>query len=564
MPETKLKSSYDIAIIGAGISGLTSSALLSRAGLSCCVLEMNPKAGGYIQGFHRGTFRFDTAIHWLNSCGPDGFVSRIFKMIGSDYPKAKEQKRIRRYLSDDFDYLLTNSPEELKNQWLKEFPEDQKGIQAFFAEARKIATSFDSHRYLTRTSDTKNILEKFFHALQMFKFIMPFIPLVKYTGKKGVKKGLKKYFKSPKLQAVFSSEPDLLSCLIPFSFAYLKDFQTPPQGGSQSYIEWLEYISQSLGSTISYKSKVDQIEIENQEVKALTFIRDGKKQMLSCKYIIAACDLKSVYEEMLPKNSISQKLKDKIQKANIYDSAFIVSIALDCPTENLGIGEETIYMADSYLERKILQSGDPHQSGIQILGSSIRDKSLALAEQGTLSLFIPGKIDAFEHWACERDENGKFIRGKAYKELKNQIADILIDRVQEKLMPNLREHIVGVDIATPITLNRYTANRDGSMMGQKPGKENMQAKVVGYKTPIKNLYIGGHWADLGGGVPIAVKSALNASLIVLKKENKAAFRLMSRYIDGKLQENSIYTSEILRPYSNSWIQELTPAQKAVK
>ncbi len=564
MRETKLKSSYDVAIIGAGISGLTSSAILSRAGLSCCVLEMNPKAGGYIQGFDRGTFRFDSAIHWLNSCGPDGFVSRIFKMIGSDYPKAKEQKRIRRYLSDDFDYLLTNSPEELKNQWLKEFPEDQKGIQAFFADARKIATSFDSHRYLTRTNDTKNSIEKLHHALQMFKFILPFIPLVKYTGKKGVKKGLKKYFKNPKLQAVFSSEPDLLSCLIPVSFAYLNDFQTPPQGGSQSYAEWLEHINLSLGSAISYNSKVDKIEIKNQAIKALTFIRDGKTKTLSCKYIIAACDIKSVYEKMLPENSISPKLKDKIQKAKIYDSAFIVSIALDCPTENLGIGEETIYMADSHLEREILESGDPHQSGIQILGSSIRDKSLALSEQGTLSLFIPGKINAYENWACEKDEKGKFIRGKAYKELKNQLADILIDRVKEKLMPNLREHILRIDIATPITHYRYTANRGGSMMGQKPGKENMQAKVAGYKTPIKNLYIGGHWADLGGGIPIAVKSALNSSLIILKKENKAAFRLMSLYIDGKWQENSIYTSEILRPYSNSWIQELTPAQKVEK
>jgi prolycopene isomerase len=58
----------------------------------------------------------------------------------------------------------------------------------------------------------------------------------------------------------------------------------------------------------------------------------------------------------------------------------------------------------------------------------------------------------------------------------------------------------------------------------------MQAKVAHYKTPVKNITIGGHWAELGGGVPIAVKAAYNAALIVLKDENKAAYNEMIAYI----------------------------------
>ncbi|MFT4644170.1 MAG: phytoene dehydrogenase-like protein, partial [Planctomycetota bacterium] len=85
-----LENKYDVVIIGAGVSGLTSAALLSKAGLSVCVLDKAQHAGGYLQGFTRKGFRFDSALHWLNQCGEEfGMVSTIFKFLGNDYPKVK-------------------------------------------------------------------------------------------------------------------------------------------------------------------------------------------------------------------------------------------------------------------------------------------------------------------------------------------------------------------------------------------------------------------------------------------------------------------------------------------
>ena len=68
------------------------------------------------------------------------------------------------------------------------------------------------------------------------------------------------------------------------------------------------------------------------------------------------------------------------------------------------------------------------------------------------------------------------------------------------------------------------------MMGTRPGRKNMQLRVSHYQTPVKNIVIGGHWAELGGGVPIAVKAAYNASLIVLKDQNKNEYKKMVDYI----------------------------------
>ena len=87
-----VKSNYDVVVIGAGVSGLTSAALLSKAGLSVLVLERDSRPGGYLAGFRRKNYRFDSAIHWLNQCGEVGIVSKIFGFLGKDWPKPVPQK----------------------------------------------------------------------------------------------------------------------------------------------------------------------------------------------------------------------------------------------------------------------------------------------------------------------------------------------------------------------------------------------------------------------------------------------------------------------------------------
>src|SRR5512136_1362682 len=100
-------SACDVVVIGAGISGLTAAALLSRSGLHVRVAEEQPRAGGYLQGFTRSGFTFDTSVHWLNDMGPDGFVSRLLSHVGDDWPRCRALRRIWRFKGESFDYLLT-------------------------------------------------------------------------------------------------------------------------------------------------------------------------------------------------------------------------------------------------------------------------------------------------------------------------------------------------------------------------------------------------------------------------------------------------------------------------
>ena len=136
------------------MGGLTTAALLSKAGFSVCVLEKEPHAGGYLAGFRRKDFRFDTAIHWLNQCTTGGMACKIFDLLGSDHPNVVPQRRIRRYKGESFDYLLTNNPDELRDQLISEFPHERDGLMRFFKAAKKLGKSFNEFSKIFRTEES--------------------------------------------------------------------------------------------------------------------------------------------------------------------------------------------------------------------------------------------------------------------------------------------------------------------------------------------------------------------------------------------------------------------------
>src|SRR5690606_5946499 len=73
----------------------------------------------------------------------------------------------------------------------------------------------------------------------------------------------------------------------------------------------------------------------------------------------------------------------------------------------------------------------------------------------------------------------------------------------------------------------------GSIVGTKPSSANVKSGVAHYLTPVRNLIFSGQWAELGGGVPIAVKAGTNAALLVLRRERKEAFANLADALDGK-------------------------------
>lgn len=524
----------DVVVIGSGVSGLLAACLLSRMGKKVVVLEKHNIIGGYLQGFERKGFVFDSAIHWLNQYNEVGTITRVFQMLGSDYPKPQPMQRIQLHVTNKHQYLLTDNPEELRMQLIHDFPHEEKGINRFFKAARKIAAvSLKFHAFF-QTIEAKPSWQIPFFRMKQLAIIYPLIPYALYGGNEGVKKGLAKFFKDPDLLSLFCTERDLLSCLFPIAWAYNKDYQNPPIGGSQVIPKWLQTQLNMKNAEIRLSCDATHFEWDNQVISGVYYKHRTKEHLIKTDFVIAACDAPFLYKNLLPEKFVPNDFFQKLNNSELYSSSVTLSIALNCPAESLGFGHELTLICEEENTRDEHSSGDPHRSAISVLAPSVRDKTLCPEGMGTLTVYVPAWLEFENEWNTTKNSSGQYVRTEAYKALKQQYADIILDRVSSSMNCNIRDHILFMEVATPITYERYTRNYRGTMMGARPGKKNMQSKIAHYQTPVENLIIGSQWAELGGGVPIAVKSGFNAALIYLKKHDSKNYnRLISAFRNKK-------------------------------
>ena len=516
-----------MVVIGSGVGGLTAAALLAKTGLKTVVFEADNQIGGYMAGFTRKGFHFDSSIHWLNQCAPGELAHNLWSQLDADVPTCPTLKNIHRYKSDNYDYLLTSNPLELRDNFIKDFPDDEVGIRRFFDDARQLGRRL----FAIGKLHTRKVEGVFGKLLRNLKMAYYGIGIIKYVRTPTIV-GLNKYFKSPKLISVFSTRESMISVMVPFCWAFDKSFQMPPKGGCRTIASWLCDRLESFGGKIFLGKRVAKIIVDG---NAATGIRLENGEEIDADYVIAACDVLQLYSKLLPKNTATPNFMKSMDDAILYTSNFSICLGLDCDPVALGFGEEVLNLIVPSLEHD-----DRRESVIMIIAPSVRDESAAPSGKGTLTIHCPIGMDYCNYW---HTDNG-FKRGNAYYELKTKFTDKLMSCVENSMHLNLRDHVEVMEVATPITYWRYTANDKGSTMGTKPCRHNIKAKISSYKTPIENVWVGGHGADYGGGVPMAAAAGANACLAILKEVNQVEFDKLCAVMDFDVKAITILPTQM--------------------
>jgi prolycopene isomerase len=512
----------DVVVIGAGIAGATAAALLAKAGLGVTVCEAQPRPGGYLSGFERRGYTFDTSVVWLNQCGPGGLAHALFRHVGEGFPRCPPLHRIRRYRGESFDYLLTSDPGELQRQLARDHPAEAAGLERFFRDARELGLRWMDLRRRSRSTETMSLAEKARHGVTMLGWA---VPVRRHLGV-GAEAGLRRYFEGRDLERIFCTEGQLTSILFPIAWAYAGDFQAPPAGGAATLVAWLLDRAAARGAEIELGRRVARVLVERGRAVGVE-LETGDR--VRCRHVLAACDVETLYERMLPAALIPQRLTRKLRGAELYGSHVGVFLGLDCDARSLGLGEEVVCLTRDDVSRADQSGGDPTRTSLVVVAPSVRDATLAPPGRGTLTIQCTASIDHERAW---RTEPG-MVRGAAYRELKQELANVLVERVERSLVPRLREHVAVMEVATPVTYQRYTGNRDGSIMGATPSVRNISSRIAHHRTPVPNVLLAGHWAEYGGGVPLAMKAAANASLIVLADRRSSAFEALCDVLDGR-------------------------------
>jgi len=91
-------------------------------------------------------------------------------------------------------------------------------------------------------------------------------------------------------------------------------------------------------------------------------------------------------------------------------------------------------------------------------------------------------------------------------------------------IPGIAGHIEAVDVATPITTERYVGNWQGAIEGWLPTTEipgMTMGQGMSHTLPgLENFYMVGQWVEPGGGVPTAAMSGRKGMRTICRRDGR--------------------------------------------
>jgi phytoene dehydrogenase-like protein len=126
--------------------------------------------------------------------------------------------------------------------------------------------------------------------------------------------------------------------------------------------------------------------------------------------------------------------------------------------------------------------------------------------QGTTTITVL-VLCGFDSWKKYEDD---YLKGRKeeYKKEKERWMEILLDKVEEQLIPGLKDMIEVKEGSSPLTNLRYTSNNDGACYGYE-SDNNYTTHPLPAKSPIDGLYLAGHWSS-AHGYNGAIESGFNS------------------------------------------------------
>jgi len=467
---------YDVIIIGAGVGGLTCGCYLAQGGKRVLLVEQHRSPGGYCSSFSRKKRVFDSCVHYLGSCREGGQIDTVLREL-----KAIDEISLIRFEPSDTVLIgkkrvSFSSDNNLTKEHLKEhFPASSGQIDLFFKivlskEPIKAYASFSKFRTF------QDALEYFFRDKV----------LINTLGVLTCNMGL------------VSSEISSLAALTLFR-EFVLDGGYYPVGGMQKVPDVLLARFKSLGGEVSLNTKVNKVVVDSQ--RRVEGVITGQTDFRPSKCVIAACDGPNLYQKMFDKNIFSGKFHSLFSKMTVSMSSFIVYIGLN---------------------KKMLHNNEAgavwHVGERQLTPSHI-DITKDSTDDGFLLCSLPPQHDKVD--ALHLIVGASFSDPRYWSSQKEHFINVLIRRAQ-KMFPafNIAGMIDYVDAATPATLNRYTGNTGGAMLGWASTPQNLsRLSSLINEIKIRGFLQVGHWAKFSGsqgGIPMVMSSGRHVAKQILR------------------------------------------------
>ncbi|CAN5260193.1 phytoene desaturase family protein [soil metagenome] len=282
-----------VVVIGGGIAGLASAALLAREGHTVTLLEARPAVGGRAGSWESDGFRFDTGPSWYLM--PEVF-DHFYRLLGTT---AQEQLELvtldpgYRVFFEGEDAPLDISSEVEDNIALFEGIEKGAGarLRAYLDSAKEVYELAKARFLYTTFADFRPLLTRDVLS-QAARFVQLLLqPLSSFVQRRFKDNRLRQLLGYP---AVFlGSSPYLTPSMYHLmSHLDLEDGVLYPMGGFTRVIGSIADLARAEGVTIITSAEVTRIAVENGSAAGVAYVDgEGQVQFADAEIVVSAADL---------------------------------------------------------------------------------------------------------------------------------------------------------------------------------------------------------------------------------------------------------------------------------
>ncbi len=478
--------SYDVIIIGAGLGGLTAGAKLAKEGKKVLLLEQHDRPGGCATTFKRRNFTMEVGLHEMDGLHPADMKKKIFGDLGVfDRVEFLKVPEFYRFYNERCDLVIPHDPEETSQVLKDAFPGEEKGIDDYFyhvLNAKKIMAEY-------RNQPEKSVGQFLDEIISNDDLKLVFLGNLGY----------------------FHDDPYSLSWLyyLAAQGSYYGGRANFIKGGSQQLSNALMEIIQENGGSVKLKSLVTKIDYQGKKPAGVSYTdvrgKDKVAHSERAAEIIVNAAVPNLAGSLLSRSD-GKALSQEIKKNKIGASLLTVYYGFSKPLKEVGNKHYSTFIYDTTVRSQadILKN---NHSEFGTRSFTLVDYSLvdsALAPEGK-SVGAVCCVDYPVDWeGLTREE---------YNRMKSDVADTITDRC-EKIIPGFREVVEYVEVATSLSVKRFTLNPEGAAYGfaQNPDKP------TGYLRALPdNIHIASAWGKFGGGFSGAIFSGYMTALDLLRK-----------------------------------------------
>lgn len=501
---------YDVIIIGAGIAGLSTAALLAKAGKSVLIIERHDRVGGYAHGFKRRAYHFDSGVHLVSGCSAEGYengstIYKICQTVGID----SEALFIPtpNYGSVNFpDFSLTLHAGE--DAFVHSFPEEQDNVRRLMrlcktiAEQAMIADEVIALSRVTRVSPMQQLADLFRYRRSTLAEVLD-----EYLISPDIKSacaGLWPYLGLPPTQLSFLYWATMMA-------GYVYEGGYYCRGSFQHYANQLSSAIERLSGEVLLNASVRRILVNDGNVQGV-MLENGQRIM--AETVVSNVDAKQTHELLIGSEHLPNGTIERLQNLTPSLSIFACYIATDLAIDKTQHTHESFYYdsVDFDLTYQQTLAGTPNWFSITL--PTLSDATLAPNGEHIMLLTTLCPFDV----------------GQSWRQAKAVFQERLLNQAEQQF-PNLKQHIQWLESGTPRTLERYTLNAQGAAYGFAPTPDQIGVNRPDVKGVLSGLYHAGHWTRPGGGVAgVSISAQLAAQAILNIPKQKDFWQSLGKMV----------------------------------